>query len=286
MASAAVASRSDLIAQGMKPRDITAAVKEGRLIRARRDCYVATDSPRAVARAVRLGGRLTCLSLLSLLGIYVFDCNELHVHLTRGSGRLRTPTRRDVRLVGQARTRSKVRLHWWPLVEDTVAGAGTVEVVDALVHAVLCQEARRAIATLDSALHLGMIRASQLADIFGSLPQKYRVLLPLIDGRAESGPETLVRLMVRNLGCQVVPQVKFSGIGRVDLLVDGWLVVECDSEKYHSGWKQQKADRHRDMMLAALGYTSLRLTAEAIMYRPEEVRAALRGLLKARAAAS
>ena len=143
---------------------------------------------------------------------------------------------------------------------------------------------RAAIATLDSALHLNLIDLEGLAEVFAVLPAKYRALRALVDGRAESRPETLMRLMLRGLGCNVEIQVVFPGIGRVDLLVDGWLVIECDSERYHSGWAKQEADRGRDLALAALGYTTLRPTATAIMWRPEEVRAAVRGLLAARAA--
>jgi very-short-patch-repair endonuclease len=76
--------------------------------------------------------------------------------------------------------------------------------------------------------------------------------------------------------------VEFDGIGRVDLLVDGWLVLECDSREYHNSWQQQVADRNRDLALADRGYVTLRLTAAQIMYRPDEVLAAIKGLLAAR----
>lgn len=96
----------------------------------------------------------------------------------------------------------------------------------------------------------------------------------------------MMRLMLRGLGCTVEVQVGYAGIGRVDLVVDGWLVIECDSEKHHSGWKKQQEDRTRDLLLAAQGYTTLRPTAVAIMERPEEVLAAVKGLLATRAALS
>ena len=59
------------------------------------------------------------------------------------------------------------------------------------------------------------------------------------------------------------------------------MVVECDSKEFHSDWAQQARDRERDAALAALGYTSLRFAAAMIMYRPDDVLAALRGLLAA-----
>lgn len=160
-----------------------------------------------------------------------------------------------------------------------------VDVVDAVAHAVLCQPPRYAIATLDSALNRRMIRESELAAIFAALPRKYSVLRPLIDGRAQAGTETLVRLMVRGMGVTVQPQAHFSGIGYVDLLVDGWLVIECDSKEFHSEWRQQVKDRERDLALAARGITVLRVTAAQVFFRPDEVRAAISALVRTRRSA-
>ena len=119
-----------------------------------------------------------------------------------------------------------------------------------------------------------------LDDLFDSLPRRFRVLRPLIDGRAQSDPETLVRLMARSLGCRVDLQVGFDGVGFVDLVIDGWLVVECDSRAFHESWAQQLKDRRRDRVLARMGCNVLRLTAEDILYRPDEVFASLRGLVR------
>ena len=35
-----------------------------------------------------------------------------------------------------------------------------------------------------------------------------------------------MRLMLRGLGCQIEVQVVIPGVGRVDFVVDGWLIVE------------------------------------------------------------
>ncbi|MFT4220509.1 MAG: DUF559 domain-containing protein [Microbacterium sp.] len=157
--------------------------------------------------------------------------------------------------------------------------------MDALTHSVLCQAPRHAIATLDSALNKGLIAMADLADVFAALPGKYGVLRSMVDCRAQSGPETLVRLMARSLGCHIELQVAFDGVGRVDLVLDNWLVVECDSKEFHSDWAQQRKDYRRDLALAALGYSVLRLTAEDIMYRPDAVLTALRRLIERQRAA-
>jgi very-short-patch-repair endonuclease len=160
-----------------------------------------------------------------------------------------------------------------------------VEPIDALRQAILCQTPRASVASIDSALQLGFVRIDELEELFDALPGRKKGLRPHVDGRAESGTETLVRLMARALGGRVELQVPIDGVGRVDLLVDGWLVIECDSRRYHEGWAAQLEDRRRDLALAALGYTTIRPTAEDILFRPEVVVAAIRGLLHSRRAA-
>lgn len=70
--------------------------------------------------------------------------------------------------------------------------------------------------------------------------------------------------------------------GRVDFVVDGWLVIECDSKDHHSSWADQKRDRRRDQQAAVRGYATYRPIAEDIMWNPDEVRAAVVGLLASR----
>ena len=276
-------SRSELRASGLSRQRIDQAVAAGTIVRPRRNVYLAGSAPDEIVRAVRVGGRLTCLSLLAMLGVFVMENDSLHVHMSGTSSRMRSPHDRRTPLQPR-RMRRSVRLHWLPAAVAIDRAATCADIVDALVHSVLCQAPRAAIATFDSALNKGLIGIGQLADVFGALPPRFAALRQLVDGRAESGPETLMRLMLRGLGVQVQLQVDFHGIGRVDLLVDGWLVIECDSAQFHSGWETHQRDRARDLALAARGLTTLRPTAADIMWRPETVLAAVRGLLAARAA--
>lgn len=268
--------------RGMTRHQIAEAVRSGRIVRARRDRYLPATAPRPVVEAVRVGGRLTCLSLLAARGVFVFHNGALHVHVVRGASRLRAPDDPQ-RPVPPRSGRAQLRLHWLPLARPEDAGTVAVGILDALVHAVRCQPPRYAIATIDSALNKGLIRADDLDELFAHLPRRYRILRTHVDGRAQAGTETLVRLMLQVLGAHVRPQARFEAIGFVDLLVDGWLVIECDSREFHSDWRQQVKDRERDLALAARGYVVLRLTAAQILYRPDEVQAALRALLRTRA---
>ncbi|WP_292688325.1 MULTISPECIES: DUF559 domain-containing protein [unclassified Microbacterium] len=158
----------------------------------------------------------------------------------------------------------------------------SVETLDALRQSVICQNPRAAIATIDSALHLGVIPHDDLDELFAALPRRHRRLRRLLDSRAESGAESLMRLILRTIGCRFDVQVSIDGVGRVDFLIDGWLIVECDSAAFHSSWEDQKRDRRRDQAAAARGFATYRPIAEDIMWHPDVVRAAVTGLLAAR----
>ena len=257
---------ADLRASGIRRAEIAELLRSGRLIRVRRGRYLPGMPENDALVAARLGGRLDCVSLLRMRGVFVHSTDELHVQFDRSASRLPP--------------RGTVRAHW----RDSESAAGTicVGVVEALVQACRCLGPRGAVATLDSAWHLGVVDESDIGEIFARLPTRFRVVRRLLDPRSESGPETIVRLMLRQLGCRVELQVRIDGVGRVDLLVDGWLIVECDSRAFHSDWEQHRRDRRRDIAAAALGYVTIRPIAEDILYRPEVVRAGLRGLLSHR----
>lgn len=261
--------RRDLLAAGWTDRGLARAVTDGRLLKPRANVYLRPDAHADIVDACELGGRLTCISELRRLGVFVLDTDGLHVHLHENRKKPPKPSRR-------------VRRHWDRLRRTPPVCSVSVEVFDAIVHAVRCQQPRAALATLDSALHLGLLHADDLDELFSALPQRHRVLRALVDARAESGPETLVRLMLRTLGASFEVQVRIRGVGRVDFVVDGWLIVECDSEQFHSAWEDRRRDLRRDQAAAALGYATYRPIAEDIMWRPEEVQAALAGLLRGR----
>jgi len=256
-----------LAAHGLSRRRASQLLAHGRLLRLRRGRFVPADTHESLVRAGRLGGRLDCVSLLTLCGVFVRERRGLHVQFERGSSRL--PPRGP-----------EVTAHW------RATGAEperlTADIVDALVQACRCQRPRDAIATLDSAWHHDIVDAADIAEVFARLPRRFRRLRGLLDRRAESGPETLMRLMLRALGCHVEVQVDLAGVGRVDLVVDGWLIVECDSRAHHEGWQAQKRDRRRDLAAAALGYTTVRPIAEDILGCPEDVLATMKAILAGR----
>ena len=265
--------RSDLVEAGWTDRALRAAVRDGRLLRARTGVYLTPDTSPEVVDACRLSGRVACTSALAQLGVFVLDTATLHVHLPANSSRPRSVAR-------------ALRRHWGRLHRSPHPRSTRVELFDALAQAVRCQPARAAVATLDSALNTGLLDPDELDELFRVLPRRYAVIRRLLDARCQSGPESLVRLMLRSAGLRFEVQVAIPGVGIVDFLVDGWLIVECDSQAHHSTWDAQRRDRRRDQAAAVLGYATYRPIAEDIMWNPEVVSAALRGLAARRRTSS
>lgn len=261
-------SYAELRASGVTTRRIETALREGRLVRPRRDRYLPADVAPVVIGAVGQGARVDCVTLLSHLGIFVRDRRAaLHLQFTPGASHL---SPRDAAIVR----------HWRPT--DASKSSVHAPIVEALAQACRCQDPRAAIATLDSAWHQGFVDEATIAEVFDRLPARLQILRAFLDSRSESGTESLMRLIARAIGFSVELQVKIHGVGRVDMVLDGWLVIECDSRAHHDGWEVHARDRRRDLALAARGYTSLRPTAEMILNHPDEIIAALNGIRAAR----
>lgn len=277
--SSPVLSRAELLALGYTGRGLTAAVRSGALRRLRRDHYVQAGPDAKADIAVRIGGRLACVSLLETLGVFILDRSRLHVHVHRAMSRLRGPSPALRPL--DPRDKKLVRLHWGPL-RWPVTSASAVDLRDAVACAIRCQPPRAAVATLDSILFLGLMTWDELFEVFAEIPERYGVLLRLVDPVAESGAETLLRLILRQIGVPFQAQVEIDGVGRVDFVVDGWLIIECDSRAFHEGWARQLSDRRRDLAAAERGYSTIRPVAQDIFDRTEAVAAAIRGILRGR----
>ena len=107
------------------------------------------------------------------------------------------------------------------------------------------------------------------------------MLRALLDPRAEAGTESLTRLILRTIGCRFDLQVRIDGVGRVDFVVDGWLIIECDSREFHSSWEAHARDRRRDASALERGYATVRLLAVDVLENPDAVRAQLQRIVDA-----
>jgi very-short-patch-repair endonuclease len=264
-----VATRTQLLAAGVSPRGLTTAVREGRIIRVREGYYAVTAADPRMLQAVRIGGRLGCVSAAERHGIWVPPHPFPHVR----SPRDRTaPLRSD--------SSDGCVLHWLPTIDDRGGSVHTVGVLDALAQVLRCQPLPFAVAALDSASYQRMIGAADLDRIFEAVPKHLARLRALVDGRCMSGIETLLRLVLIDLGLPFEPQVRFPGIGTVDFVIAGCIVVETDGRLGHEDAVSAARDYARDAALTALGYVVVRLNYRQVMFERPLVVAAILGALR------
>jgi hypothetical protein len=274
-----VLRRDELLAAGATSRSLTAAVRFGHLIRLRNGHYCLPGCDADVQRAVRIGGVLGCVSALASYGVFAYDTSHTHLHVKDNMSRLRAPTRSRVPLT--AGNRAGAVLHWSEQLLDPDGGEPhRVSLMDALYQSLLCQHPWHALASIDNALHLGLIGEHGVRALFRRAPRRLAYLEPLVDGRAESGQETVLRMLVVGLGLPYELQVLIDDVGRVDILVAGCLVLEADSREAHEGWELHVRDRGRDLALARRGLASLRPAYQHTMKQPQLVRDAISGLVR------
>jgi very-short-patch-repair endonuclease len=273
-----VATRAQLLAAGATPRDLTAAVREKRLLRVREGYYAAPSADSALVQAVRIGGRLGCVSALRRHGVWAPPHPFPHVSLERNAARLRSPHDRFRPLEEQ--TRDGCELHWAEVVEDD-SSVHTSGVVNALAQAIRCQPAEFAVAALDSALYQRLVTAQKVAAVFATLPKRLAHLQTLVEPQCMSGIESILRLELVKLGIPFEVQVRFDGVGLVDFVVAGCVVVEVDGREYHGGEVRTARDYARDAYLAAHQYTVVRLNYRQVMFEREAAIAAVLGALRA-----
>jgi very-short-patch-repair endonuclease len=137
--------------------------------------------------------------------------------------------------------------------------------VDALAQLATRVEWQHFIASVDSALYTGVLSMNRLDELFARLPLRLARLRRLVDARAESGIETLFRLAARQEGWTVSIQVYIRGVGRVDLVINGWLVIEIEGDRWHSTPAQRAKDRAREAELVRRGMRSHRFDYHQVM---------------------
>ena len=259
-----IATRLQLRRLGVAALGLTAAVRSGDLERVRRGYYARPGTDPLLLQAVRIGGRLGCIAAAQSLGIWAENPLFAHVAMRHEASRLRSPADRSAPLTPQ--NVDGCELHWWPLPEVRRAGVHTVTAVEALAHIARCQPRELAIASFDSAVFQRLVRPPELDAIFAVLPAKLAHLRALIDGQCMSGIETLVRLMLIDAGIPFDVQVAFRGIGTVDFVVAGCVVVETDGHLGHDDALSKLRDYRRDAALVRLGYTVVRLSYAQVMF--------------------
>lgn len=142
---------------------------------------------------------------------------------------------------------------------------------DVLIHALRCLPFPESLVMVECAVGRGDMTVDFLSQrLPGKRNGKARAVLGWVDTGADSLLETLARTYFRQAGIQVQTQVYLERVGYVDLLLEGWLVVELDG-RHHAEWKQVQKDHRRNNESVLQGYTALRYYYADVVFHPKEM---------------
>ena len=263
-----LAQRSQLQALGHLQRRVEEAVK-AKVLRPILRQWLASDGAEPEAcRAVALGGTLGSASALDSHGVWLTRRSGLWVATVPESSR-----HAEIRL---GEKRLWVRPHF--VVADDKRWR--MSVPDSLLQFALTGSSTDVIASMDSALRQSLVTPDQLNAIFELLPRRLRRLRARVNGKADSGLETIIRLAAEAEGWTVEIQVRIDRVGRVDILIDGWLVIECDGRTFHDNAQAMAEDRRRDAQLTLHGYRFQRFSYNQIMQELPQCVEVMRAILR------
>lgn len=255
--------RSELVAELGEHR-VRKLVTAGRLIHVGYGWYASPVAKQKAVSAVRVGGRLGCLSGCEQHELWVPPHEGLHVDFNRQVPAVLPPGivgHRD-RDIGR---RSAVR----PLL-------------DCLRQVVRHHDTETALIILDSAINRGLLTEPDVRQLVAECPKPTHRVLRYLDGRADSGTETRVRYFFQRRRVPVEPQASVPGVGWVDLRVGQSLMIECDSRAHHTGEENYARDHRRNLVLVSDDNTVLRLTFEQVFYQWPRTQAFLTRMIQAR----
>lgn len=266
-----LAATHELLATGHTQYELGRATAAGLIIRVRQGWYCLPGTDEAAMRAVRVGGRLSCISGASFHSLWVLPAPKLHVEVLPNTSRLRSQTDKRVRL--STVSSSATVVHW-----SDVDSPGTRYLVSArhcLRQMAQCRPPEEVVAAADSAVRTGLISSRDWAADISELPTSLTKVLERVTPRSESIIESLTRFRLQSLGLQPLLQVRIAGVGRVDLMIGERLVIELDGWEYHADREQFENDRQRDARLSARGFRVLRFSYRQVTERWFEVSRAI-----------
>lgn len=269
-----LAPTHQLYAAGFNKRVLSFAANHDIIVRVRQGWYCTPDVDPALQSAIRVGGRLGCISGAALHGFWNPPDEHLHVSLSHNSCRLRTPNSMKLRL---RHSGARVTTHW--NTDSRYGSSLLLDPISCLAEVAKCQPIDYAIAIANSALRPQATRSTPLLSrvewesLANSIPRRAH-LLHLADGVCESGTESIVWARFSRHKLPLQRQVWIDR-KRVDFLVGRRLVIEVDGAAYHIDPVRFELDRTRDAELCALNFVVLRFSYNQVIYRWAEVESAV-----------
>lgn len=230
----------------------------------RRGVLALPDCNPVFLAAVQHNARVTCASAAKHYGLWLRDApatNHLSCNHGHGAGFVRHRTER------------------FPPHHDLPVAA----VEDVVLHALTCLPEPASTALATSAMRLYGVPLALLESEL-TAPRSGTALNALrnVDLRNESLVEVEALHLFAGLGLQVELQVQLSGIGRVDFLIEGFLIVEIDGFAFHSSRAAMRRDLFRNNASTLNGYAVLRYMPEHIWYESARVIAEIMAILGGR----
>ena len=254
--------RRDLAAAGATEADISRAIRGGHVVRLERGLLAVPGADTELVGAGLARGLLTCASAAPHYVLWQLQ-PAVRPHYWQSNGR------RTVRCVS----------HRLPLTQRPCHRT-LAALPDVLLHALLCLPELESLVMVECAYNRGDINPAQLLRYLdGKRCGKARTVLSKVERGADSLLETLARVLFRDAGISTETQVWINGIGRVDFLLEGFLIVEMDGIAFHLEPRQFKKDRRRDNAAMRQGLPVLRFFYDDVVYAPESVLAQVREVL-------
>ena len=234
-------------------RHIAALVEAGELTAHEHGVISIPGTDRALVLARIHGGLLTCQAAMRHYGLPVARGRE-QIHLVVPNGGQLAALGREVLHPDRNQPRPSPISFPVQLLPEALARFLRCHVQD-----------DSPLIALDAALHDEQVTAEQVRALLRG-PGSARALARLerASDRARSPLETLARMDLEAAGLSFEDGVDVEGVGEVDLVVEGWIVVELDGYTYHCDKRQFALDRWRDRQLIARGYLPLRFTRKEV----------------------
>ncbi|WP_341954573.1 hypothetical protein [Salinibacterium sp. TMP30] len=252
-----LAQKRQLVARGARDCDLTRAVRDGAVARARQGWYTTVDVSAPRVRAIRVGGRLTGISAIKDWGGWVLGEHPLHVSVPQNAARLRNQWNRR-KPIG---ARRGVRVYWDPPFTSERGSIWHVSAAEALRRVAVEEDLETAVAAIDWALFTGRIDQFDFEKLILSLPRHKQWIRSWVDGRCESLPESLARTRLRLAGHTVEIQVAV-GRKRIDMVIDNIVALEINGKQFHAHTFEE--DHLKSIEITIVGFHAMSVSANMV----------------------
>lgn len=260
----------ELYAAGETTASIRSSIEAGYFFRVIGGWYATSTTPEQAVLAMRMGGRLGCVSALQLHGAWFPPDGGLHVLF---------PSHASGRRSADRDQGASVFRHWHGKSGRTGSAFAVAPIELALADALECQPNHHLVAILDSILHRRLMSRNRLEVVVRRGPERVHHLLDHLDARSESGTESIARYRLRMSGIATEIQVTLRERYRLDLELDGWLGIEIDGRQVHAQEEAFTRDRKRVARIMRGGRLVLQFSYATVVYEWEFVIETIRAVV-------